>query len=118
MVTNVFIVDDDKDTLGMLSEVLQEAENIMLLGAESNPNLAARHIQSLLTPPHVLLTDINMPGLGGRELAAAATRCWPHLRVIFFSGEAGEDTLDGHTRLRKPLGNEELIETIRKVADH
>ncbi len=72
---------------------------------------------ALLKPPHLLLTDVVLPGINGIELAQTVKRVYPECKVILFSGQAS--TVDlmatalraGHrfTLLSKPLPPEELL---------
>ena len=48
---------------------------------------------------HLLVTDVVMPDLGGRELANAISRFRPSLRVLFVSGYT-DDVGDDETNLR------------------
>ena len=43
----------------------------------------------------LLVTDVMMPGMNGRQLAAEAERHWPHLRVLYVSGYIDESFLKG-----------------------
>jgi len=69
----------------------------------------------------VLLTDIVMPKLDGRSLAARLRERWPDLRVLFTSGYA-EDTDrswlgsdENAAFLPKPFTPRELLEAVEKV---
>jgi two-component system, cell cycle sensor histidine kinase and response regulator CckA len=35
---------------------------------------------------NAVLTDVAMPGLGGRQLGDTIARCWPQVRVLYMSG--------------------------------
>jgi len=37
-----------------------------------------------------VLTDVAMPGIGGRELGETVARCWPQIRVLYMSGFAAK----------------------------
>jgi YesN/AraC family two-component response regulator len=56
----------------------------------------------------VLVTDIRMPGIGGRELASAVVRMHPHIGVIYMSGFAEEQFEKGAIALLKPFPPEAL----------
>jgi two-component system cell cycle sensor histidine kinase/response regulator CckA len=82
-------------------------------------DLARHHTGSI----HLLLSDLVMPNVGGRELAAELRRTDPELKVIFVSGYAGHevasnelDRLEGHF-LAKPVSLELLAKTVREVLD-
>ena len=69
----------------------------------------------------LLLTDVIMPGMNGRELAATLTKRRPEIRVLFASGYtdnvlAGQDALaPGVTLLDKPFTPAELEAKVREV---
>ncbi|HEU4684454.1 MAG TPA: response regulator, partial [Nitrospira sp.] len=72
---------------------------------------------------HLLLTDMVMPGMGGRELAQHLSVIKPELRVLFMSGYtddlgilAGQE--EGTTGfLQKPFTPEVLAQAIRQLLD-
>jgi PAS domain S-box-containing protein len=70
-------------------------------------------------PVDVLLTDVGLAGASGVELALAATRRQPHLRVIFVTGypvelEPGQQAALQHAaQLRKPYDPLDLINALR-----
>lgn len=72
---------------------------------------------------HLLLTDVVMPGLNGRMLAARLLAEQPLLPVIFMSGYAEELTLDQRVLgakqwfVDKPVAPEALARKIREVLD-
>jgi CheY-like chemotaxis protein len=65
-----------------------------------------RHIE-------VLITDLNMPGMDGYELADRAARLRPDVRILLLSGREG----DGHGLpiLRKPFLEEDLARTMSQI---
>jgi CheY-like chemotaxis protein len=72
---------------------------------------------------HLLLSDVVLPGLGGREFAARAQDLRPDLRVRFMTGY----TDDTHLRrlledqrvavIHKPFHRDTLLEKVRQVLD-
>jgi two-component system cell cycle sensor histidine kinase/response regulator CckA len=82
---------------------------------------------SLLKSHHgrvdVLLTDVVMPGMSGRDLAREALALRPDLRVVYISGYS-EDTIVnngilevGSAFIQKPFTRQGLLQTIRDVLD-
>ena len=76
--------------------------------------------------PHLLLTDVVMPEMGGRELASRVRGVAPEVRILFMSGYTGEADADveaGFAELRpnliqKPFSVEALVRKVREVLDH
>jgi two-component system cell cycle sensor histidine kinase/response regulator CckA len=68
-----------------------------------------------------VLTDVAMPGLGGRQLGETITRCWPQVRVLYMSGFAAQrivangliDLSDPF--IQKPFTEEELGRKVRQL---
>lgn len=61
-----------------------------------------------------VLTDVAMPGIGGRELGETIAQCWPQIRVLYMSGFAAnrmvnEGALDPSVPfIQKPFTSEQL----------
>jgi CheY-like chemotaxis protein len=74
-------------------------------------------------PIHLLLTDVIMPGLNGRDLADRFSAMFPDAKVVYMSGYAGEalsaqGVLDPDVAfLAKPFVPSELARKIREVLD-
>ena len=81
--------------------------------------LASQEIDGL----DLLLTDMVMPGMGGRELAQHLITIKPDLRILFMSGFTDDiGILTGHEQatsafLQKPFTPELLARTVRKILD-
>ena len=70
----------------------------------------------------VLLTDVVMPGLGGRELAEAALKLRPGMRVVLMSGHTQdvivkEGVEQGAAFLHKPFTPMQLAQKVREALD-
>ena len=72
---------------------------------------------------HLLLTDVVMPGISGRELAKRLTGRYPNLRVLYMSGYtynviAQDGTLEeGISFLQKPFTPQVLTQKVRETLD-
>jgi signal transduction histidine kinase/ActR/RegA family two-component response regulator len=72
---------------------------------------------------HLLLTDVVMPGLNGKELHERLRALKPELRVLYMSGY-NEDVITSHGVLsddtafiQKPFSVEELVSRVRSTLD-
>jgi CheY-like chemotaxis protein len=69
-------------------------------------------------PIHVLLTDVVMPHMSGRELARRLALERPNLRALYMSGYAGDKFLQpGVPFLQKPFDMDTLVSRIRDLLD-
>jgi FixJ family two-component response regulator len=72
---------------------------------------------------HLLLTDVIMPGISGRELAKRLSAQRPALRVLYMSGYTYNVIAQGGTLergvafLQKPFTPRVLVEKVREVLD-
>ena len=68
-----------------------------------------------------VLTDVAMPGIGGRELGETIARCWPQIRVLYMSGFAAnrmvtDGALDPTVPfIQKPFTSEQLGRRMREL---
>lgn len=71
----------------------------------------------------LLLTDVVMPGTGGRELASRLKALHPELKVMFMSGYADEVIAhngafsEGSVLIQKPFTKRTLLGKVREVLD-
>jgi len=113
----VLVIDDEPDTLRMLTAVLEGAEIAVLVATSGNNAL------DLLTHivPDLILIDAVMPGLDGFEttLRIKANPAWAQVPIIFMTGltepehvvEAFE--VGGVDYVRKPVDHSELLARVR-----
>ena len=73
--------------------------------------------------PDLLIADVVMPGMGGKQLAENLETLWPGTPVLFISGYTGVDAIDrrlldeGREFLQKPLEPEALARRVRLILD-
>jgi CheY-like chemotaxis protein len=68
-----------------------------------------------------VLTDVAMPGIGGRELGETIARCWPQIQVLYMTGFAATRLVNAGALepdvpfIQKPFTSEQLGRKIREV---
>jgi PAS domain S-box-containing protein len=83
----ILLVEDEEALRGLTRSLLQDNGYTVLEAAlpEAAAEIALRHSG----PVHLLLTDMVMPGMTGRELAAKLTPIRPEMKVVYMSGYTG-----------------------------
>jgi signal transduction histidine kinase len=115
--TETILLVDDNQTLLEVARRHLRILGYQVVSATNGP--AALVILESDTPIDLLFTDIVMPeGMSGYELARAALRLRPGLRILYTTGYAVElSDHDGHQMLHKPYVRRDLARTIRAVLD-
>lgn len=111
------LVEDDDGVREVARTVLEEAGYAVHAVSSGDEALAAF---AAGTTVDVLVSDLVMPGLGGRELVDRLRSTHPTLPVLYVSGYAadGPPVLDGDTRvgfLAKPFTAHQLLTSVRSV---
>ncbi len=79
----VLIVDDHPMVLEGMSAMLAQIEFVEIAGTAANAYEAIQQIK--LTPPDIVITDINMPEVSGIELALKIRKEFPTVKIIAMS---------------------------------
>ncbi|HEX6643379.1 MAG TPA: response regulator [Gemmatimonadales bacterium] len=87
----VLLVEDEPLVQGLLSRALVEA-GYEVEGAEDG-DAALRALERRGGAVRAVLSDVVMPGMGGRELAKTIRRRWPDIPVLFMSGYTNEEII-------------------------
>jgi Response regulator containing a CheY-like receiver domain and an HTH DNA-binding domain len=118
-VIRVLLAEDQAMVRGALAALLSMESDIEVAGAVADGEAAWRELQRL--QPDVLVTDIEMPGLGGLDLAARIARHELPVKVVIVTtfARAGflRRALDAGVRgyLLKDAPAERLAEALRTV---
>lgn len=83
-VANVLVVEDEPRVRQLVAKVLRR-RGFVVLEAE-DAEAAIRLFGDQVADISLLLTDVVMPGMNGRDLADSLTSAHPGLKVIFMSG--------------------------------
>jgi len=120
--TETVLVVEDAASVRMVTRQVLERFGYAILEApngETALRLAAKHHG----PIHLLLTDVIMPGLSGRQLAEQLVQLRPDMKVLYASGYADQaivhhGILDSDIAyLQKPFTPETLARRVRQVLD-
>jgi two-component system, cell cycle sensor histidine kinase and response regulator CckA len=110
----VLLVDDDADVREYVREVLEMTGVSVLEAADATAALAIA--TSAPSSINLLLTDVNMPGIDGVELARRLRRLRPEIRVRYMSGSDPHDLatrgLSCSELIAKPFGVDGLLEGV------
>ena len=115
----VLIADDEPFVRTTLSMLLKLEGHEVALASDGRAALDA----ALANPPDVILSDMNMPMLSGRELlyAVRGDGRLAHTRFVFLTGEAQAlaDTATGNVQadgfLTKPFSREQLLALLKSL---
>ncbi|MEW6322845.1 MAG: response regulator [Acidobacteriota bacterium] len=114
----LLVVDDERPVLNLVVRTLQ-TENYAIRSAES-PEEAIRLLDADgAAPVDLLVTDLKMPGMSGRELAEVVRARYPSVRVLYQTGFAdrlfaGQHELgSGEAFIEKPFSIDGLLEATR-----
>jgi signal transduction histidine kinase len=104
----VLLVDDD-DAVRRLTERMLKAGGYQVIAAASGPDALA-----LARTCHfdILLTDMVMPGMSGRELAREISGVYADVRVVFMSGYNPGMPIPASEFLAKPFDRNTLLTTL------
>jgi signal transduction histidine kinase len=109
----VLVVEDEEGVRSLIVRVLRAAGYSVLEAASGHDALdrAGRHPG----PIDLLLTDVLMPGMDGRDLAQRLSAARPGVKILFLSGYSGDATLTGAPLLPKPFAPMTLLTKLREV---
>jgi PAS domain S-box-containing protein len=117
----VLVVEDEPNLRRLTRQFLEKEGYEVLDAAEGND--AVRICVAFEGTIHLLLTDVIMPGMNGRELAKRVSEIRPNTKVLYMSGYTENaighnGTLDaGITLLQKPFTLQALQAKVREVLD-
>lgn len=115
----ILVVEDEEMVCKLVSETLT-AYGYKVIEA-LNPNAGLQRASESKEPIHLLLTDLIMPEMNGRELYQNVATLYPDIKVLYMSGYT-DNMVDNHgildegvNFLQKPFAVQNLTQRIRQV---
>jgi signal transduction histidine kinase len=115
---NILVVEDDTMVRNLVVQVLQDESYTVLQAVDAVEALATIESKTLL---HLLVTDVGLPGMNGRQLAEIARTHRPDLKILFTTGYAhnaaldGIASLDGVAVMSKPFQLDQLTAKVHEM---
>ncbi|HEY7614564.1 MAG TPA: response regulator [Gemmatimonadales bacterium] len=114
----ILVVDDEEAVRRLASRMITWMGNQALEAPNAREALAT--IQEHDGPIHLVVTDIKMPGMNGRELGRMIEQRWPGKPILYMSGFASEVFRDGLLEpgapfLAKPFTQDDLAARVRAM---
>jgi two-component system cell cycle sensor histidine kinase/response regulator CckA len=115
------LLAEDEDALRVITRRVLERKGFRVLVASDGRD--ALRVAAAAGPIDLLVTDVVMPELGGRELFTELRALRPGLRVLYMSGYTDDEMLRrgmsaaGTAFLQKPFATDALLTLIREVID-
>jgi len=117
----VLLVEDDANVRGIAMRLLQ-AQGYHVLEA-GHPSAALDICRMVEGPIDLLISDVVMPDMDGRDLARAITEMRPGIRVMYMSGYAQAALAEhgvlepGALLLPKPFTGQAMMRMVRQALD-
>jgi two-component system, cell cycle sensor histidine kinase and response regulator CckA len=113
----ILIVDDDDALLHSIRRLLERSGYVVMEAG----NVPEARVAIDQKRPDLLIMDLVLPGLQGREGANLIMAHCPGLRVLFMSGYTSQESLrmghigSGEPFLRKPFSADELLGAVEQL---
>ena len=117
----ILVVEDNEEVRELAVDILTQFG--YQVSSAANGEECLRLLESMDQAPNLLLTDVVMPGMNGRELYERVSARYPDIKVLFMSGYTGNVIVhhgvldDGIAFLQKPFSVKHLATRVREVLD-
>ncbi len=118
----ILVVDDDPSIRTVISATLKHHGYLVMNARDGGEALMLCSVR--LAEIALIVTDVDMPRLGGMALARAALKLRPDIRLLAMSGLSGQEGESSdvpavrelvHAFLHKPFGAEDLLRTVHRL---
>ena len=115
----VLLVEDEESVRRLAARILRKHGYTVVESA--GPDEALAHLETMDRKPDLLITDLVMSGMNGRELARKILLRCRNIRVLLMSGYSAEEVAFGNVRsdsfalLEKPFTPSAFVQAVRDV---
>jgi len=117
----ILVVEDEPDVRALAARMLRRLGYEVLEAGSGAEALEIQRARAM--PVDLVLADVVMPEMGGREIVGQLQEMWDEIRVLYMSGYSDE-VLDQHGALaanihviQKPFTVQDLASSVRSVLD-
>ncbi len=118
--SETILVAEDEKSIRVTTRLFLEPLGYTVLAA-ATPEEALRLAGAHAGPIHLLITDVIMPGLNGRDLARRLAEQRPSLKCLFMSGYTANTIMqrgvldESQQFLSKPFSRNDLVRKVREM---
>ncbi len=115
----ILLVEDEKGVRELARQYLEMSGYTVLEAEDGHTALELSGMHS--GPIHLLMTDVVMPGISGRELAERISRLRPGIKILYMSGYTDQSIVhhgilaDDAVLLQKPFNMASLASKLREI---
>jgi len=115
----IVVVEDNDSVRDFVVRALHNQGHAVIAASGGGDALMQLHESHVI--PDLLVTDIVMPGMNGKELSEKIRSLYPAIKVLYMSGYSG-DIISSHgvleegvTLLEKPFSRQLLVDKVREI---
>jgi CheY-like chemotaxis protein len=120
-IETVLLVEDERAVRNLASQILKRQGYCVLEASSGEEALELYRVHQ--DPIHLVLTDVVMPRMSGRELTDRLLSFHPKIKILYMSGYTDDAILQhgvlekGVNYIQKPFTMESLTRKVREVLD-
>lgn len=112
----ILVAEDSDQVRAILSLILTQSGYTVLAAGSGDATLRIAGAHE--GPIHLLICDLNLPGMSGPQMAQQLLSLRPNVRILFMSGQSRDEAVrqghvtQGHAYLEKPFSRDELASQV------
>ncbi len=112
--STILVVEDDDIVRMLIVDVLEELEYNVIEAEDGEEALTV--LQNGSSVIDLMMTDLGLPGMNGKDLASKSRELYPSLPILFASGYAENiDVPAGMHSIGKPFSIDQLRDKVKSI---